>query len=597
MPTPRQLWDKNHETILAKIKNNDETFTRLNIIYHNTYVKEGSLHYYAVMWYIRKHPNVFEEALRTNIRISSMKVKIANEFSDDYNPDIDYQYYYRGPNQALARAMGAIKYLRHLTIDGQYAFAEEEEYRDDILMDIYVQNVRQISKLHFVLGNECNQVQAHALDQALMNHPNLEVFELKMVEWLDHLPFPFTTSLQTLPKLRKICVSSETDIRNVIHYPRISLPTLSGFPSLGHVPTLREITCTLVELDRPSAISFTRTIENNPNLVSLDVTAPPEVLFFTNTAKAAKRKLATLKLHVFRNMEYPEDGGGYFLEDARSATFALGLSHLLANMHFFGNLKVLSIIDARWEASQLGQFQRMLGEIPCLECLSIRFRDRFNGDVYLSLAMGIGRNSTLKELDLDWWELQDCSDCALSPEEFHRGNSELVKCSTLTSYKFLGTWEGYNCCGVVCDLISLLGVHSSFQKLESQGGNCFHSGEMSKVVDMMQTNYCLTYINMNMNFCNYFKEFNAEAFRLDKTLQVILKLNEKGRRYMVEDRGNKNKGVALLAQLAAEPIDYQFEDWQDANFRYTYSPKEDIRLDCLFFHLRENPSLCDNQHL
>jgi len=583
MPTPRQLWNKNHETILAKIKNNDETFSRVNIIFHHAYAEEGSLNYEAVMWYIRKHPNIFEEALRTNTRINSMKIEITNEY---------YQYFYKGPSQALARAIGAMKHLRHLTIDGTYAFDEE---RDDIPMDVYLQNVRQISNLHFMLGNECNQVQEDALDQALMDHPNLEIFEFEMLE--AGLTLPFTTSLQTLSKLQKICVSSYIDVTDM--NPHEIFPTLWGFPALEHVPTLQEIACTLVELDGPSAKNFARTIENNPNLVSLDVTAPPEVLFFTNTAKALRGKLTTLKLRVFRNMEYHEDGGGCFLEDARSATFSFGLSYLLANMNFFGHLKVLSLLDFGWEASQLQQLQQMLEETSSLECLSIKFQDRFSGDVYLSLATGVGRNSTLKELDLDWWELQDCmSDCALSPEEFHRGNAELVKCSTLTSYKFLGKWEDYNGCGVVCDLIYLLGVHSSFQKLESKGRNYLYSREMSKVVDSMQTNYCLTYINMN--FCHggkVDKELNAEAFRLDKTLQVILKLNEKGRRYMVEDRGNKNKGVALLAQLAAEPIDYQFEDWQDANFRYTYSPKEDIRLDCLFFHLRENPSLCDNQHL
>lgn len=49
---------------------------------------------------------------------------------------------------------------------------------------------------------------------------------------------------------------------------------------------------------------------------------------------------------------------------------------------------------------------------------------------------------------------------------------------------------------------------------------------------------------------------------------MICRLNAAGRRYMLEDPSSREKGVGVLSSVADN-------------------------LDCLYFHLRENPSLCD----
>ena len=56
--------------------------------------------------------------------------------------------------------------------------------------------------------------------------------------------------------------------------------------------------------------------------------------------------------------------------------------------------------------------------------------------------------------------------------------------------------------------------------------------------------------------------------KCDKIANTILRLNKAGRRYLVEDPASKEKGVELLIEV-----------------------KDDVN--CSFFHLLENPSLCE----
>jgi len=588
MPLDFQQWDEEHEKIFNRIKNNDETLSRLNIIFYSR-TDGSSLHYSAVMCYIREYPNDFENALRTNINITNMEIEMHNlrELLADVE-NFTYYTHWRGPAEALAKAMGSMRSLHHLTIDGQDAF--EDEQRNDLVIDTYLQNVRQISTLHFKLGFVCNERNAHTLDQALRNHPNLESFEYEMEDGND-LPFPFRTSLQTLPRLQKICLRSDTEEFDVTDH--FEFPILSGFPILACIPTLNEISCKLIELDGASANDFAQTIENNPTIVSLEVTAPPEVVFFAKTASAIKRNLISLKLRVHHRTDYMERNGHYrhfFLDDHRHATYSLGLSHLLQSMMLSDNLKNLTLDDFDWGLSHHIQLlQGMLQEMSSLEYLSLRFQPGgISGDTWFSLAASIGRNTTLKALDVDFSYMND----EISSSDFCRGNAELANCRTLDSCEF-SVVHSMDLFGIVRDFVCCLGVHSNIRTLDVNGHRSFNPEGFSKIVEAIQTNYCLEHIDLHC--------FNQPEgiLDLDKSMNVIWKLNETGRSYTIDDRGRKIKGVELLARIAGEPVEYQFWHRELSGvgaLARKYLRKEDIRLDCLFFHLRENPSLCDTQH-
>jgi hypothetical protein len=85
----------------------------------------------------------------------------------------------------------------------------------------------------------------------------------------------------------------------------------------------------------------------------------------------------------------------------------------------------------------------------------------------------------------------------------------------------------------------------------------FGNDEMKRVVSLIKKNYVLT-------------ELGKGVTGHDETgeLHAILRLNQAGRRYLIEDAGSIPKGVEVLIDMRDD-------------------------LDCLFYHLLENPLLCD----
>jgi hypothetical protein len=85
----------------------------------------------------------------------------------------------------------------------------------------------------------------------------------------------------------------------------------------------------------------------------------------------------------------------------------------------------------------------------------------------------------------------------------------------------------------------------------------FGEAEMNQVVSLVKKNYTLT-------------ELDEDITEHDETgkLGSILRLNQAGRRYLIDDAGSIPKGVKVLIDVTDD-------------------------LDCLFYHLLENPTLCD----
>jgi hypothetical protein len=84
--------------------------------------------------------------------------------------------------------------------------------------------------------------------------------------------------------------------------------------------------------------------------------------------------------------------------------------------------------------------------------------------------------------------------------------------------------------------------------------------ETKRLIKVVKKNYCLEDIDEDWAF-------------YDKTgeLSSILRLHRAGRDYLIQDMGSIAKGVEVLVGVRDD-------------------------LDCLFYHLRENPLLCDTEH-
>jgi hypothetical protein len=91
-------------------------------------------------------------------------------------------------------------------------------------------------------------------------------------------------------------------------------------------------------------------------------------------------------------------------------------------------------------------------------------------------------------------------------------------------------------------------------------------------ISLIKKNYGLQ--NLDEQKKNLFSEIIEEGLEAqDKTGEVgtILRLNQAGRRYLIADAGSIAKGVAVLVAMGDD-------------------------LGCLFYHLLENPLLCDLEH-
>jgi hypothetical protein len=129
----------------------------------------------------------------------------------------------------------------------------------------------------------------------------------------------------------------------------------------------------------------------------------------------------------------------------------------------------------------------------------------------------------------------------------------------------LETLEIYSSSGVAPDTyitaLARLQMNTTLKKLCLYPVlDSFGDGEMKRGVSLVKKNYVLT-------------ELHGAFTKHDKTgeLHAILRLNQAGRCYLIDDAGSIAKGVEVLVDV-----------------------RDDLA--CLFYHLLENPLLCDIEH-
>lgn len=239
----------------------------------------------------------------------------------------------------------------------------------------------------------------------------------------------------------------------------------------------------------------------------------------------------------------------------------------------------------------------MLDHTPTLEKLSLDFfKDDFpkkshkdglndgfyndneplDGKSWVDLSACIGRHNGLTGVSIKSfpWE---------SEEHIRCGMAAMVASSSLTYYKH---WESMWDCYGYSTLLGLVPLLTTERKLEKLyiGEICLRLEGSQKVITLLRSNYTIT--QLEIQYAVVGVGDLPIVHRFHKMAEIILTLNRYGRRYMAEDRGSKEKGVALLAEVAAQNI--------ICTFPYGGKKAEDISLDCIFFHLSENPSLCDS---
>jgi hypothetical protein len=110
-------------------------------------------------------------------------------------------------------------------------------------------------------------------------------------------------------------------------------------------------------------------------------------------------------------------------------------------------------------------------------------------------------------------------------------------------------------------LIAAFHHNTTLKSLDLKGciGISLTHDEEKQMASLLKKNYALERLP-NSNFRN--RRRDADAYRL------YLRLNEAGRRYLIEDGSSTSKGVEVLSAVSNE-------------------------INCVFLHLLENPRLCD----
>lgn len=257
--------------------------------------------------------------------------------------------------------------------------------------------------------------------------------------------------------------------------------------------------------------------------------------------------------------------------------FAAGATHdMFCRGLAEGNIKVLEILSCKvWHAQDIAKalagsnLQRLIisqlfledgedastflavlgGALPSMKMLetleaNLSFRDRRNKilsvteQALLALLQGAGSCSSLRGLQI--------SDCPCSLEKLDDGLAECVRMSSS---------------------LQTIEVKIGCQNfIEGDGESAQAPYSFPVLLRAIRNNYTLQSLRLKIPTASL--EQTKGSMGID-TMQLdsMLRLNRCGRKYMAHDPGNKRHGIDVLSQVSKS-------------------------LDCLFYHLRENPMLC-----
>jgi hypothetical protein len=257
----------------------------------------------------------------------------------------------------------------------------------------------------------------------------------------------------------------------------------------------------------------------------------------------------TLEDLTLRN-KWTDDGGRW-------------LQPLFAAMRINSSVKSLDVDKFRLTDELVcGALRDALASNSVLESLTLHFRGRLDGASVFSWRKTlpfIRDNATLKSLTivitsghvLDPYVTNLCIDTLTMLE----GNTSLeclnIKSSGISAGSYFAALECLQPSTALKTLRLSVKVDASMAEEEMK---------MNQVVSIVKKNYSLAVLD---------KGVSAH----DKTgeLGTLLRLNQAGRRYLIKDTASISKGVEVLIGVSDD-------------------------VGCLFYHLLENPTLCDIEH-
>jgi hypothetical protein len=474
-----------------------------------------------------------------------------NNRTDHEDPEVAESLYW----QAFAGVLGRVRHPIELRLDGGFC-DDEPNYLNNFA--VAIQSLPTIRTFH----SERHAVQWRFADtfmSTLASLPSLENVTLGSFSYEAQRPphgdLPGLTNLLKSSSLRSI------EFSGIEFTGYVSWALQAAFEEGSFVNNLRFTDCQCVgddltdELDTEEAdnqissilLSLVQTLQRNSSVKSLSLVGNEFRGLFCDgisTTLLVNTTLVDLTLLVKGT---GQEGGGRWLQS------------LFIAMRINTSLKSLAV-DAFHLADELvcGALRDMLAQNPVLESLTLHSPEDLDDTSVVSWRKTlpfIRNNESLKSLTISF--NGDAFNPPISALCFDtvamlEGNTTL-ECLDIKS-------DGISP-GTYISVLESLQPSTTLKTLRLPPVLASMSEEdTNQVVSLVKKNYSLAVLDEGVS-------------ALDKTgdLGTLLRLNQAGRRYLIKDAASIAKGVEVLIDVRND-------------------------LSCLFYHLLENPTLCDIEH-
>jgi hypothetical protein len=410
----------------------------------------------------------------------------------------------------------------------------------------------------------CSQEEVKALAAAIRGHPTIKEFDAGWQFPVDMLHI-LISALATLPSLEVAELRFEASQGLHFETPE-ALKTLMLSPSLRRV-YFRGFTFT-----GPLCRALGEALQEGSHIACLSLVHCAFLAGVSGPVATALQQNSTLTSFELQG-EFPKE-----FYDAFAVVLLINTT--LTNLE-------LNIPDDDYHAALLAPVFLALGMNKALKKLKIWHNSSSAVPIYLAIRDGLEKNSTLEMLNVRIFNTEQFAISLLpillpflrvsttlksleievgryhsTRRDSHVTTSCLAIATALRENSSLETLDISDFHDISPDTyiatLESIQMHTTLSKLHlSPQVKSFSNDEMKRVVSLVKKNYVLTKLSEDVTK-------HGEA----RELGYILRLNKAGRRYLIDDVGSIAKGVEVLVDVRDN-------------------------LGCLFYHLLENPLLCD----
>lgn len=543
--------------VMKRIWANDETVTKFPP-FDKSFRDEW-------MSFIQTHPGIFVESFRGNTTIEEATIDFTSLFGLFAEVDDDeFARVSMTIGQALGEMKGLAKIDFSLFVHGT-GIQLEGGNMASLLSHIPHDNLTtcKVSILSSVRALEESLAVA---DEELRRHTALEELCL-YVRYCDpnnnNLRNPFPESISSLPNLRSLsfhAINMETNQNSIIsnfNVASVSLRKLYFYDCL---------------VDRQLNTVLTNIVSKNPYLESLifrccTITGDNAEELFDNIGKLSY--LRTLRLHS------PADIKAYAaiancLKNSRSLIEAyikakdnpaevvvdvVGLGHI-----FYGGiimsaapLETLHISGYNYDDFLREGLRSCLLAKPSLKTLVL---SQVNSKLWFHTCSCVADGTSLRKFHVDNLDTDLPS--------FIRGISSLATSNTLESLVVKSIGSPLDTLDLLLETIPKFSKETPLKEISFERVIIDRVAQGEELLKVLQNNFTLTECPFK-NLTNTLSDEDGK--RIESHIKTVLKLNKHGRRYLLDDRSDKKRAVSLLAAVSDD-------------------------LNCVFYHIMENPALC-----